>query len=104
MNCGATYGAISLNNVIYSTLYKEIYTILLVRLRAPLFPYNTNSYNAINFVDFVWFLRGYHGAIPDPIWLINSSIQHTKTQCFRKCSQLNPPDSASILFNTALLI
>jgi hypothetical protein len=35
MNCGATYGAISLNNVIYSTLYKEIYTILLVRLRAP---------------------------------------------------------------------
>ena len=35
MNCGATYGAISLNNVIDSALYKEIYTILLVRLRAP---------------------------------------------------------------------
>ena len=36
MNCGATYGAISLNIVIDSALYKEIYTILLVRLRAPL--------------------------------------------------------------------
>ena len=35
MNCGATYGAISLNNVIDIALYNEIYTILLVRLRAP---------------------------------------------------------------------
>jgi hypothetical protein len=40
MNCGATYGAISLNNVIDSALYKEIYTILLVRLRAPKLPKN----------------------------------------------------------------
>jgi len=41
MNCGATYGAISSNNVIYGALSKRIYTILLVRLRAPfltLFP------------------------------------------------------------------
>jgi len=36
MNCGATYGAISSNNVIYGALSKRIYTILLVRLRAPL--------------------------------------------------------------------
>ena len=35
MNCGATYGATSLNNVIYGALSKEIYIILLVRLRAP---------------------------------------------------------------------
>ena len=38
MNCGATYGAISLNNVIYGALSKRIYTILLVRLRAPKLP------------------------------------------------------------------
>ena len=66
MSFGATYGAISLNNVFNSALYRDIYEILLVRLRAPLFPYNTNSYNAINFVHFVWFLRGYHGATPEP--------------------------------------
>ena len=41
MSFGATYGAISLNNVFNSALYRDIYEILLVRLRAPfltLFP------------------------------------------------------------------
>jgi hypothetical protein len=35
MSFGATYGAISLNNVFNSALYRDIYEILLVRLRAP---------------------------------------------------------------------
>ena len=64
------------------------------------------SYNAIKFVCFVWLLRGYHGATPEPIWLMfHQYIDfHNKTQCLRICSQLKPADSTSILFNTALLI
>ena len=40
MSFGATYGAISLNNVFNSALYRDIYEILLVRLRAPKLPKN----------------------------------------------------------------
>ena len=46
MSFGATYGAISLNNVFNSALYRDIYEILLVRLRAP-FPIKKNLKYAI---------------------------------------------------------
>ena len=55
MSFGATYGAISLNNVFNSALYRDIYEILLVRLRAP-FP-SIMSLKYANFAKVVIYSR-----------------------------------------------